>query len=48
MKMARLLVQIPIGIDPNLLEHILKDIEGDSRNEKLRLCIAEGYKVLKR
>lgn len=46
--MPRPLVQIPISLDPDLLDRIVKDIKGDSRTEKLRLCITEGYKVLKR
>jgi len=46
--LPRPLVQIPIGIDPDLLDAIIKEVKGDSRTEKVRLCITEGYKVLKR
>jgi hypothetical protein len=46
--MPRPLVQIPIGIDPDLLDAIIKNVKGDSRTEKLRLCITKGYELLKR
>ena len=46
--MTRPLVQIPVSLDLNLLDAIIKDVKGDSRTEKIRKCVEEGFKVLKR
>jgi hypothetical protein len=45
--MPKLLVQIPVSLDPNLLDAIIKDVKGDSRAEKLRKCVEQGYECLK-
>jgi hypothetical protein len=46
--MSRLLVAISFHIDPELLQAINDNVKGDSQSEKLRLCIREGYKHLRR
>jgi metal-responsive CopG/Arc/MetJ family transcriptional regulator len=45
--MSRRLVQIPVSLDLNLLDAIIKNVKGDSRSEKIRLCVQEGYEHLK-
>lgn len=46
--MSRRLVQISVSLDPDLLQAINDNIHGKTQNERLRLCISEGYNVLKR
>jgi spermidine synthase len=46
--MARLLVGVGVNIDPELLEAINTHVKAKSQSERLRLCITEGFKVLKR
>jgi hypothetical protein len=47
-QLPRLLVAVSFSIDPDLLAKINRDIEGKTQSERLRLCVQEGYKLLKR
>jgi hypothetical protein len=46
--MSRRLVQISFCVDPDTLQAINDHIKGKSQNERIRLCVEEGFKVLKR
>jgi hypothetical protein len=46
--MPRALVQISICLPLNALQAINDQIEGKSQNERIRKCVLEGFKVLKR
>jgi hypothetical protein len=47
-QMPRLKVGVQFYIDPTLLEAINDNVKANSQSEKLRLCVTEGYKRLKR
>jgi len=46
--MPRLLVGITVYLDPNMLEAINTRVNGKSQSEKIRKCVEEGFKVLRR
>jgi hypothetical protein len=46
--MPRLKVGVQLYIDPDQLQAINDNIHAKTQSEKLRLCIQEGYKVLKK
>ena len=47
-QMPRLLVGITVNLDPDLLDCINREIYGKTQSEKIRLCVEEGFKLLKR
>ena len=46
--MPRLLVGTNFSIDPELLAKINENIKGKTQSEKLRLCVQEGYKHVRK
>jgi hypothetical protein len=46
--MPRLKVGVSFHVDPDLLDLINRNIPAKTQSERIRKCVEEGFKVLKR